>query len=237
MEPCVTRSWKRQSRCLDFQQIMEPLSDGAQAAGTFAPYTAVEPDTLGASENPLLWWKIFGLTIHDLYDWRMDKIDDLTCTFYGLLGTSPYFDAIPLEQQKLILSMMTLSPKRGDEMFADLTEKFRGQMEGDIVYKKIVVNMNGYQLGIFRFGSKVYAVENVCPHMQGPLGMGDIEEIDGRVCVICPWHHWRFELDTGRPLQPPRKNGARVFPVKNVDCELFVGFEGYNPVVFTDDFF
>ena len=37
------------------------------------------------------------------------------------------------------------------------------------------------------------AVDNVCPHRQGPLGQGIVEH--GK--VVCPWHGWAFDLKTG----------------------------------------
>ncbi len=38
------------------------------------------------------------------------------------------------------------------------------------------------------------AYSGVCPHLAGPLLEGVIT--DGR--VVCPWHRYRFDLDSGR---------------------------------------
>lgn len=32
----------------------------------------------------------------------------------------------------------------------------------------------------------------------GPLHMGDIEDVAGMTCVRCPWHHYKFELQSGK---------------------------------------
>ncbi len=37
------------------------------------------------------------------------------------------------------------------------------------------------------------AMDNVCPHEGGPLGMG---YVDGSK-VVCPWHGWEIEAKTG----------------------------------------
>ena len=39
----------------------------------------------------------------------------------------------------------------------------------------------------------VVAYRNVCPHQYGPIAEGRIE--DGQ--VICPWHGWEYDLETG----------------------------------------
>jgi len=53
------------------------------------------------------------------------------------------------------------------------------------------------------------AVDNVCPHRQGPLGQGWLE---GKA-VVCPWHSWAFSTETGI-AEPPERAKVDVFPVK-----------------------
>lgn len=31
----------------------------------------------------------------------------------------------------------------------------------------------------------------------GPLEQGDIEDFDGREKIVCPWHSYDFDLETG----------------------------------------
>jgi nitrite reductase/ring-hydroxylating ferredoxin subunit len=38
------------------------------------------------------------------------------------------------------------------------------------------------------------ALDNVCPHEGGPLGMG---LVDGSK-IVCPWHGWEIEAKTGK---------------------------------------
>jgi nitrite reductase (NADH) small subunit len=38
------------------------------------------------------------------------------------------------------------------------------------------------------------ALDNVCPHQGGPLGMGIVEGSE----IVCPWHGWQIEAKTGK---------------------------------------
>jgi nitrite reductase/ring-hydroxylating ferredoxin subunit len=41
---------------------------------------------------------------------------------------------------------------------------------------------------------RVVAFQPTCPHHNGPLWAGKVRE----GCVVCPWHGFKFELDSGR---------------------------------------
>jgi len=49
------------------------------------------------------------------------------------------------------------------------------------------------EIALFKVKGEIYALENTCPHMGGPLGEG---ECAGGV-VTCPWHGWAFDVKTG----------------------------------------
>ncbi|KAK3095212.1 hypothetical protein FSP39_011614 [Pinctada imbricata] len=40
-------------------------------------------------------------------------------------------------------------------------------------------------------------MDAICSHEGGPLEQGDIEDLDGRLKIICPWHCYDFDLETG----------------------------------------
>jgi nitrite reductase/ring-hydroxylating ferredoxin subunit/DMSO/TMAO reductase YedYZ heme-binding membrane subunit len=63
---------------------------------------------------------------------------------------------------------------------------------------RIVVAGNGERIAIFRDGSTVGAVTNLCAHQNGPLGEGHIA--DG--CITCPWHGYQYRLEDGRAPPP-----------------------------------
>ncbi|XP_064422026.1 uncharacterized protein SI:CH73-314G15.3 isoform X2 [Latimeria chalumnae] len=45
---------------------------------------------------------------------------------------------------------------------------------------------------------RFYVMDSSCPHEGGPLELGDIEDLgDGKLALICPWHHFDFSLDNG----------------------------------------
>jgi nitrite reductase/ring-hydroxylating ferredoxin subunit len=55
------------------------------------------------------------------------------------------------------------------------------------------VTVKKYTVAIFIYDSKVYAVDNRCPHMGFPLNQGTVK--DG--ILTCHWHHARFDLKNG----------------------------------------
>lgn len=69
----------------------------------------------------------------------------------------------------------------------------------------------------------------------GPLHLGDIEELPGNtLCVRCPWHSWKFDLDTGLLKQPKRPGvSSVVYPViVKEDGKLMIGFDQFDPKYF-----
>ncbi|HVJ07491.1 MAG TPA: Rieske 2Fe-2S domain-containing protein [Acidisarcina sp.] len=58
-------------------------------------------------------------------------------------------------------------------------------------------------------GGTISALNNVCPHRQGPLGQGTVEE--GH--VICPLHAWAFHAATGAYAHKPQES-VQVYSVK-----------------------
>lgn len=85
-----------------------------------------------------------------------------------------------------------------------------GQLS-DITDKKakIIAAPGGERIAVFRDGSKIGAVSNLCAHQNGPLGEGEI--IDG--CITCPWHGWQYKLDDGCS-PPPFAEKLETFPVR-----------------------
>jgi nitrite reductase/ring-hydroxylating ferredoxin subunit len=83
------------------------------------------------------------------------------------------------------------------------------------------------EVGVFRLGDRVVAYENTCPHAGGPVCQGKIfnrvEELltpekkslglrfSKRRNVVCPWHGYEFDIETGcHPGDP----AVRLKPVK-----------------------
>jgi nitrite reductase (NADH) small subunit len=52
---------------------------------------------------------------------------------------------------------------------------------------------NGVAVCLANLDGQLHALGNVCPHRGAPLAEGWIE--DGK--LVCPWHAWIFDLNTG----------------------------------------
>src|SRR3954462_15969898 len=52
----------------------------------------------------------------------------------------------------------------------------------------------GMPIAVFNDGGQFHALLGRCPHANGPMGRGWIEEGE----AVCPLHRWRFKLATGR---------------------------------------
>lgn len=56
------------------------------------------------------------------------------------------------------------------------------------------VTVQGIEIGVFRTHSgEVYAINNRCPHRNGPLSEGIVHDS----AVTCPLHNWVIDLSTG----------------------------------------
>jgi nitrite reductase (NADH) small subunit len=69
--------------------------------------------------------------------------------------------------------------------------------------------VEGVWICVANVGGELSALDNVCPHRQGPLGQGWIEG----GAVICPWHSWAFDAKTGVAEYPANERVA-AFPVR-----------------------
>lgn len=55
----------------------------------------------------------------------------------------------------------------------------------------------------------------VCPHNRGPLEQGWVRDDPAAPVVVCPWHWYRFDLDTGECDSSPQ-HVLGVYPVVEV---------------------
>ena len=66
------------------------------------------------------------------------------------------------------------------------------------------VAVNGGTYALCRVNGRVTAMDGVCPHRGGPLGQGQLH--NGR--VMCPWHAWEWDCQTGANDFDPTKKAA-----------------------------
>lgn len=73
----------------------------------------------------------------------------------------------------------------------------------------------------------------------GPLHLGDIEELGEAQlpCIVCPWHSWKYSLQTGQLKVPHKKNiTLGTHPVKvNETGEVYVGIKALSPDYFNGE--
>ena len=81
------------------------------------------------------------------------------------------------------------------------------------------VRIGSHAIAIFNLGNTFRAVENSCPHRNGPLADGIVAGND----VVCPLHAWRFSLESGEACGPQREGVCvRTFETKVVDGVIMV---------------
>lgn len=71
-------------------------------------------------------------------------------------------------------------------------------------------------VAVFAADGALYAVDNACPHAGNPLVEGDVL---GRT-LVCAFHRWRFDLETGACLAGDEP--VRSYPVSARDGEVWV---------------
>ncbi len=65
---------------------------------------------------------------------------------------------------------------------------------------------------VFNIDGELHAIEDRCSHDDGPLCEGPVDW--GDHTVICPRHGSKFEIKTGRVLNPPAYAPVETFPVR-----------------------
>lgn len=65
--------------------------------------------------------------------------------------------------------------------------------------ERLFVDIDGVELAVLNVDGEYYAIRNVCPHMEGPVGRGPVGvDREGTPTIQCPFHNWQFDLDAGR---------------------------------------
>ncbi|MEO7768579.1 MAG: Rieske 2Fe-2S domain-containing protein, partial [Ferruginibacter sp.] len=64
------------------------------------------------------------------------------------------------------------------------------------------------RIAVYKTHGKLFAVNNVCKHQNGPLGEGKI--LDG--CITCPWHGYQYLPQNGQS-PPPFKEKVSTYDV------------------------
>lgn len=81
---------------------------------------------------------------------------------------------------------------------------------------RAVVEIEGRAIAVFRDGDRVWAVDAACPHAGNPLVEGEVRG----TTLVCAFHAWRFDLETGACLVG--EEPVRVYPAELRDGEVWV---------------
>ncbi len=77
-------------------------------------------------------------------------------------------------------------------------------------------------IALFRTrGDAVFAVQDQCPHRQGPLSQGLVH---GNI-VTCPLHNWEIDLESGKAL-PPDEGCTNVYATRIEDGMVMIRLSG-----------
>ena len=98
-----------------------------------------------------------------------------------------------------------------------MAELVRVCAESELPKEGEVCEMAGGHLCVARVGGVIAVLDNVCPHDEGPLGQGMVE--DGR--VVCPYHGWAFDVKSGAALHDPSAK-VRIYEWAVKDGEFLV---------------
>jgi nitrite reductase/ring-hydroxylating ferredoxin subunit len=87
---------------------------------------------------------------------------------------------------------------------------------------RVIVTIGGRSIGVFNIEGRLYAILNRCPHRGAELCKGDVISRvtcddagemaleGGAPVLVCPWHGWEYDMETGESLTP---SGGRARPI------------------------
>jgi len=96
-----------------------------------------------------------------------------------------------------------------------------------------ITTIGNRSIGIYRSPHRLYAILNLCPHNGAEICRGrvtgrmlfshekGVHYSEETLTLRCPWHHWEFDLDSGKPvISMPGK--LKHYPVKVEDGQICV---------------
>ncbi|AWP03205.1 Rieske domain-containing protein [Scophthalmus maximus] len=127
---------------------------------------------------------------------------------------------------------------------------FVGKRDELIAAKRSFRTLEGRDILIVYHQRVFYALDSYCYHAGGKLQNGDIEEIDSKLCIICPKHKYKISLAEGEGLykgtDPTQKPSVprwyskgvkqRVHMVTETDGEVYVRLSTHTGWIESDYF-
>jgi len=88
------------------------------------------------------------------------------------------------------------------------------------VGERLFVEVGGRSIVIFNLAGKLFAIGDVCSHDNGPVGDGDIDQME----IICPRHGARFDIHTGKATSLPAIVDIPAYPLRINNEMIELGF-------------
>jgi len=97
------------------------------------------------------------------------------------------------------------------------TSWVRAARRGDLAEGEVLgVELAGRSIALYAADTGIFATDNICTHAYACLSDG---WLDGEV-IECPLHAARFDIRTGKVLDPPATEDLKTYPVRVVGDEI-----------------
>jgi naphthalene 1,2-dioxygenase ferredoxin component len=104
-------------------------------------------------------------------------------------------------------------------MNADQTGWARAASRSELAPGEVLgVEVAGRSVALYDVDGNIFATDNICTHAYARLSDG---WLDGEL-IECPLHAARFDVRTGKVLDPPATVDLKTYPVRVVDDEIQV---------------
>jgi naphthalene 1,2-dioxygenase ferredoxin component len=107
-------------------------------------------------------------------------------------------------------------------MSADEAGWVRAAARGDLASGEVIgIEVAGRSIALYDSDDGLFATDNICTHAYACLSDGWLEG----ATIECPLHAARFDIRTGKVLDPPATEDLRTYPVRLVgdDIEIKLG--------------
>ncbi len=95
----------------------------------------------------------------------------------------------------------------------------RAAARSDLAEGEVIgVEVAGHSIALYDADGNLFATDNICTHAYACLSDG---WLDGEV-IECPLHAARFDVRSGKVLDPPATEDLKTYPVRIVDGEIQV---------------
>lgn len=97
------------------------------------------------------------------------------------------------------------------------------------------VNLGRRTIAVVRtVDGRYYAIGGTCPHQGASLSLGKVEKMwvsdevgqarssDERSVLVCPWHNFEFDLETGRNPCDPERLRVQTYEIEETGTDIAV---------------